>query len=309
MRLAVGGDIDGFESYDAALRAEDGCRHRRPRAGAVDALHVGHDRTAEGRAPCRAAGQPGSRRHRRSATMPGESRAPLHRSALPRGAARVLARRSADRGRRRRADGQLDGEDTLRLIDEASRHPLAHGADDVPPPALACPTTCARRPTCRRCASWCTVPHRARSGEAGDDRVVGAGAARVLRRHRGLGHVRHERRVADQAGHGRQAQPARPDPHPSTTTATICAPGAVGTVYLKAPTDAALRLLQGSRARRPRATAATTSPSATSATSTTTATCSSPTARRISSSRAASTSIPRRSRPSCSRIRRSATSR
>ena len=51
----------------------------------------------------------------------------------------------------------------------------------------------------------------------------------------GLGHLGDERRVAEEAGHGRQARAARRDHGCSTRTVDDCAPGVVGAVYLKAP--------------------------------------------------------------------------
>ncbi len=63
VRLAVAGPIDGFEPYDTALAMEDGVRHRRPHAGQLDALHVGHHRQAERRAP---GGEAGRRRAARA---------------------------------------------------------------------------------------------------------------------------------------------------------------------------------------------------------------------------------------------------
>ena len=47
-RIAVGGDIDGFERCDDVLAREDGDATRRPGARRHDALHVGHDRPPKG---------------------------------------------------------------------------------------------------------------------------------------------------------------------------------------------------------------------------------------------------------------------
>ncbi len=49
--LAVGGDIDGLRALRRGRRGRGRRRHRRPDAGPHDALHVGHDRAAQGRLP------------------------------------------------------------------------------------------------------------------------------------------------------------------------------------------------------------------------------------------------------------------
>ena len=51
VRLAIGGEIDGFESYDAAVGAEDGGALDDPVARELDAVHLGHVGAAQGRAP------------------------------------------------------------------------------------------------------------------------------------------------------------------------------------------------------------------------------------------------------------------
>ena len=51
--IAVGGAIDGFETWDDVLAAEDGGATSTIRRRRHDALHVGHDRPAEGCAPAR----------------------------------------------------------------------------------------------------------------------------------------------------------------------------------------------------------------------------------------------------------------
>ena len=138
VRLAVGGDIDGFERYDDALAAEDGADIDDPVLGGVDALHVGHDRAAEGRAPRR---QPTPRRP--CSTVFGYDAGESTCTSAP--ARCTTPRRSRSRSRaplharrRRRADGRAGTpSETLRLDRGAPRHPHAHGADDVPPPALA----------------------------------------------------------------------------------------------------------------------------------------------------------------------------
>ena len=100
--------------------------------------------------------------------------------------------------------------ETLRLVEEhRDAHP--HGADDVPPPARA------RRRDARPVRPLVVAARGARRravpdpGEAGHDRVVRAGARRVLRVDRRRGNARRRRHLAAQAGHGRQAVPRRPD--------------------------------------------------------------------------------------------------
>ena len=90
-------------------------------------------------------------------------RAPLHRPAVPRRAAGVLARAR----RSRSACGVVlmdgwDAEETLRLDRRARRHAHAHGPDDVPPAALAARRRARHATTSRRCATCCTAPRRAR---------------------------------------------------------------------------------------------------------------------------------------------------
>ena len=94
VRLAVGGEIEGFDDYDAAVAAEDDARARRPVVRLADALHVGHHRSAEGRDPrrrCRAGTTGGDDHGELLRLPPRRRRAPVHRPAVPRGAARVLA--------------------------------------------------------------------------------------------------------------------------------------------------------------------------------------------------------------------------
>ena len=115
-------------------------------------------------------------------------------------------------------------------------------------------------------------------GQAADDRVVGPGAPRVLRRHRGQRlRLLQQRDVAGPPGHGR-ARPSAARSTSSARTARSCPPGEAGTIYFEG--GAHLRVPQ-----RPREDGVVPRPSgagrrsATSATSTPTASCTSPTAR------------------------------
>ncbi len=134
--VAVGGPIDGFEDVGRRARPGVGRRHRRSGRRQHDALHVGHDGPTEGRSPsARSARRP---RRRRADPVPRQpARAPLHRPAVPRGAAVVLVDRARGDGRAGRDDGRLVGGAHARVDRRARRDAHAHGADDVPPAALA----------------------------------------------------------------------------------------------------------------------------------------------------------------------------
>ena len=162
--LAVGGAIDGFDAVRRRRsRRERRRRHRRPDARHDDALHVGHDRATR-RASHRPA-DPDARTcgaHRRTATTatatctcaPARSTTPRRsrsRSTLPLRA-----------GVPRRADGRVGRRGDAAPHRGAPRHPHAHGADDVPPPARAARRRARARTTSRRCATSCTARRRAR---------------------------------------------------------------------------------------------------------------------------------------------------
>ena len=71
--LAVGGDIEGFRSYDDELAGESGTDIDDPVLGSLDALHLGHHRPTEGRRTG-ATPPPPSRHSTCSATATGEDR-------------------------------------------------------------------------------------------------------------------------------------------------------------------------------------------------------------------------------------------
>ena len=89
--------IDGFEEWDDVLAPEAGVDIDDPRRRRHDALHVGHDRPAEGRAP--AARSARARSTSRALTQYRGDRHVhlLHRAAVPRRAAVVLAGRRRPR--------------------------------------------------------------------------------------------------------------------------------------------------------------------------------------------------------------------
>ena len=162
----------------------------------------------------------------------------------------------------------------------ARRHPHAHGADDVPPAAVAARRRAGASTTSRaalRPARRGAVPG---AGEAADHRVARPDRVGVLRRDR---RRRQLRRLARRGSNspGTVGRPFPPDQVDHRRRGRQAA--ARRRDRARVPQGAggdALRVLQGRRRRRRRRTEATTSRSATSATSTTTATCSSPTAAR-----------------------------
>ena len=284
VRLAVGGDIDGFDRWDDVLAAEDGSRHRRPDARHRDALHVGHHRLPEGRQqgprPRRARhGGVGALLHRRR-------RPPRHRTAVPHGSLRVRAAGVAHLRRHHRLHGRLGPRGDARAHRAAPGHPHPRRADDVPP----APRPARRREgSLRHLVDEGRAPRRrALSGhrEAGDARLVGPGGLGVLRRHRGCRHRRRPDHVAAEAGHRRQGR-SRPTSTSATRRAGPLPVGEEGLVWIKRHRRRPLRVLRRRRTRPTAPTEATTSPSATSAASTRTASSSSPTAPPTSSSPAA----------------------
>ena len=146
----------GSRPTGTSSRVEDGSRRRRPGLGHPDALHVGHDRAAEGRASRqRTAERPGHGQllRLRRVVRDERRRPPRHRTPLPRRAARVLGRRPSPLRRAHRGHGALGARRDAPPGRGARHHPHPHGADDVPPAAARCPRTCGRATTTRRCAS------------------------------------------------------------------------------------------------------------------------------------------------------------
>ena len=247
-------------------------------------LHLGHDRPAQGRAarppstPEQQAGATGEiGEHFGIVAEPAIvvlMNGPMYHSAPD-----AYGSRRARTGLRRRAAAALRRRGAAAADRAAQGHAHAHRADHVRAPAAAAGGGEARSTTCRRCASSCTAPRPARRRSSGDDRVVGTGHQRVLRRdrdrHRGLAQFG---RGAAQARHGRPRASRAARCASSTSRAATLPPGEIGEIYLRSrlcptsPTtnDDAKRREIG--ARRPR------DGRATSATSTRTATCSCATA-------------------------------
>ena len=217
------------------------------------------------------AGRRPVRRHRRQ-------RLPLPRAAVPRRPAALLHGLPPGR-RHRRRHGALRPRGRPRPDRAAPRHPQPVGADDVHPDAQAA----GRRPRpLRRVVAAGRHPRRRAlpgRGEGADDRVVGPGAARVLRRHRGQ-RVRllRQRRSGSRTG-APSAPPLVGKVHIVDDDGEEVATGESGTIYFSGGAEfsyhndpektAASRDPEGAAGR----------PWATSATSTTTATSTSPTAR------------------------------
>ena len=135
--------------------------------------------------------------------------------------------------RHRHRDGALRRGGGPGLDREAPRHPQPVGADDVRAHAEA-PRGGARPP--RRLEPHPCDPRRGavpHPGEGADDRVVGAGHPRVLRRHRGQRLLQDRQpRVARAQGERRQA-PERRRPHPRRGDRGRAAPGEIGGVYFE----------------------------------------------------------------------------
>ena len=202
------------------LRGRSAAQHPAAQAGARQHdLHVGHDRPAQGRAApaldARAAGSwPPARRPSTGASSPIPSIVVLMNGPMYHSAPAAYGMGSARLGLHMVLQPRFEAEDMLRLID---RHKVSH-MHIVPTMfvrLLRLPDEVKRR---YDLSSLRWVTHGAApcapGGEAPDDRVVGTGHQRVLRRHRD----RH-RGVARFAG-GAAPSPAR---WATSSTAPRCA--------------------------------------------------------------------------------------
>jgi long-chain acyl-CoA synthetase len=167
VRLAIGGDIEGYESYEAALAAEDGANiddpvpggqmlytsgtTGRPKGVTRDMADSPRRTLARPRpGPSPALGSP-----RSTATHPARTYASA--GPLYRGAGAFSLSLPPASGVEHRADGRPG-----RRRCGSSRHDITH-THMVPTMFVrcsSCPTTCATATTSRHCATSCTVPHR-----------------------------------------------------------------------------------------------------------------------------------------------------
>ena len=281
--LAVGGEIDGFESLRGRPRGRGrrAARRRHPRR--PDALHVGHHRPPEGRHPVgrrlvTRGRQPGGGEPHHDLRLRGGRRAPVQRAPVPRGPARLLAV-AADRQRgHRRAHGRLGRGGDAPAGRGPRRHPHAPGADDVRAAAEAA----ARR--ARPLRHLVAAPRPARRGAVPAQREVGP---HRLDRVRSCGSTTRPPKASGPSSTRRRGSRRRAPSGGSSPSGHIIIGdddgnelprGEIGLGLPPGARRRALRVLRRRREdRRPR-TGATTSRSATSATWTTTASCSSPTA-------------------------------
>ena len=182
-------------AFPASTTTNRGCRTKTaatfadPQLGSPDAVHVGHDRAAERRVSVGPAADRRRIRPSRPSYRPGAERAPVHRAAVSRGAAVVLARDPARLRRGRRDDGRL-GRRARPAADRAA------SASRTRTWCRRCFIGCCR---CRRAArrhdlsSLRYILHGAAPcpvASSTPDRVARADRVRVLRRNRRHRHVR-----------------------------------------------------------------------------------------------------------------------
>ena len=285
--IAVGGDDRRLRSAGTTCSPPKTAPTSTTRRRRHDALHVGHDRPAEGRAPRRPIRARDLDVARSTQYDADAARPPVHRPAVPRRAARVLVVGARGDGRADRDDGRLGRpSETLR----------AHRASTASPTRTwcrRCSTACCRCPTsvkARYDLSSLRL-HPPRRGAVPGRREA---AADRLARARSCGSTtpRPRARARSSSPHEWLRKPGtvgKVDPPDHVRIldddGADAAPGEIGTVYLKAPRPTtAFEYYKAPEKTDGRVPRATTSRSATSATSTTTATSSSPTAARTSSS-------------------------
>ncbi len=137
-------------------------------------------------------------------------------------------------GPHRRAHGQVDARGDAPAHRAPPGHPQPHGADPVPPAAR--PARRGEGPLRRLVAA----PHGPRRralparDQAPDDRVVGPGRSDEYYAATEGGGTIGQPRASGWRSPARSARPGRPPrSRSSTTTATSCAPGEIGTVYMQ----------------------------------------------------------------------------
>ena len=159
--LVAGDELDGV----LAAASDEPFDARRP-GRRLHALHERHDGPAQGRASAprqsSIAAALNDRCRRRDAARARRRRpAPRDRPAVPRRAARASRSSTSTTARAIVIMPNWDPAETLRLIEEHGVH-NTHLVPTCSCGCCACPTTCARRSTPRRCTWCCTAPRRSR---------------------------------------------------------------------------------------------------------------------------------------------------
>ena len=212
----VGGTCDGYASWEAAIAQQPATPIADEHRGRRPALLVGHDRAAEGREAPACSAQPIGTPPALVALLKGLYGVDERHASISRRRRSTTPRRCASACRRQRLGGtcvlmeHFDAVAALRADRAPPRDAQPVGADDVRAHAEA-PRGGAAAP--RRLEPARRDPRRRAlpdSGEGADDRVVGPGALRVLRRHRGQRlHVDQLARVARAQGLGRARRSTR----------------------------------------------------------------------------------------------------
>ena len=208
VRLAVGGDIPGFDRWDDVLAAEDGSDIDDPTLGTAMLYTSGTTGYPKGvsKAP-----DPDGLVVAASALFYTDGDVHLVTGPLYHTAPYVFGlQASLTSGVTTVYMDAWDPEETLALIERAPGHAHPRRADDVPPPP---------RPARRREGSLRHLVDEGRPprrgpvpghGEAGDARLVGPGRLGVLRRHRGRRHRGRPDHLAAEARHGGQGRSGPP---------------------------------------------------------------------------------------------------
>ena len=252
LRVAIGGAIPGFESYEALLRGRDGSDIPDPQLGNRDALHVRHDRQAEGRVSLV-----------RSADLcPAWSPAPIigrARASIWSPVRCITPRRCRYRWRIPQLFGAavvlMDGWDCERALELIERHRVTH-THMVPTMMhrlLSLPEAVRKR---HDLSSLKYVLHGAAPCPATVKRAMiewlGPIVLRVLRRDR---RHRHARRLARRGSRGPapSAGPTRPITSGSSTKpAQPLPPLQAGLIYMKAPATGRFNYYKDDVEDRPR---------------------------------------------------------
>ena len=209
-RFSVG-DVKGFRPFADLVDGQSGERPDELALGSYMFLHIGHDRSTEGRSSGTV------RRHRGRggldlghvphAVRHGRARRqrPDHPGADVPHSRQQLDHDESSHGPHGGADGSVDTRGPARAHRALQGDPLAHGSDDVQP---ASPAAGGRPREVRRVVAAPDGPcGRAVPGgdQEEDDRVVGRHGLGVLRGDRGRRHGRQPGGLDEEAGHGRRS--------------------------------------------------------------------------------------------------------